>query len=82
MDWSSWPLVTDIGAQPAPGSGAIPDLPTPLPNWHTVEFLDLRFFAPLGLPSGVAKAPPLSGFVYIGPGNELEATVLSGREQK
>jgi inner membrane protein len=82
LDWSSWPLVTDIGAQPGPGSQAIPDLPTPLPNWHTVEFRDLRFFAPLGLPGGVAKAPPLSGFVYIGPGNELEAMVLSGREQK
>jgi inner membrane protein len=82
LDWSSWPLVTDIGAQPAPGSEAIPDLPAPLPNWHTVEFRDLRFFAPAGLPGGVAKAPPLSGAVYIGPGNEIEAMVLSGREQK
>jgi inner membrane protein len=81
LDWSSWPLVTDIGAQPAPGSEAIPNLPTPLPNWHTVEFRDLRFFAPAGLP-GVVKAPPLSGAVYIGPGNEVEAMVLSGREQK
>ena len=81
LDWPSWPLVTDIGAQPAPGSEAIPDLPTPLPNWHTVEFRDLRFFAPAGLP-GVAKAPPLSGAVYVGPGSEIEAMVLSGREQK
>ena len=82
LDWSSWPLVTDIGAQPAPGSEAILDLPTPLPSWHTVEFRDLRFFAPAGLPGGIAKAPPLSGAVYIGPGNEVEAMVLSGREQK
>jgi inner membrane protein len=81
LDWSSWPLVTDIGAQPAPGSDAIPNLPAPLPNWHTVEFRDLRFFAPAGLP-GVAKAPPLSGAVYVGPGSEIEAMILSGSEQK
>ncbi len=82
LDWSGWPLVTDIGAEPATGSEAIPDLPTPLPSWHTVEFRDLRFFPPAGLPGGIAKAPPLSGAVYIGPGNEVEAMVLSGREQK
>jgi inner membrane protein len=82
LDWSSWPLVTDIGAQLAPGSEAIPNLPAPLPNWHTVEFRDLRFFPPAGLPGGIAKAPPLSGAVYIGPGSEIEAMVLSGREQK
>ncbi len=82
LNWSSWPRVTDIGAQPAPGAEVIPDLPTPLPTWHTVEFRDLRFFPPAGLPGGIAKAPPLSGAVYIGPGSEIEAMVLSGREQK
>jgi inner membrane protein len=82
LDWSSWPLVTDIGPQPAPGSNLIPDLPTPLPTWHTVEFRDLRFFPPAGLPGGIVKAPPLAGAVYVGPASEIEAMVLSGREQK
>jgi len=82
LDWSRWPLVTDIGSQPAPGAESIPNLPAPLPNWHTVEFQDMRFFSPAGLPGGVVKAPPLSGAVYVGPGDEIEAMVLSGREQK
>ena len=82
LDWSSWPLVTDLGSQPAPGAADIPNLPEPLPTWHTVEFRDMRFFSPAGIPSTVIKAPPLSGAVYVGPGNETEAMVLSGREQK
>ncbi len=83
LDWSSWPLVTDLGSQPAPGAEAIPNLPAPLPDWQTVEFRDLRFFPAAGLPGVVkAQAPPLSGAVYVGPGEEIEAMVLSGREQK
>jgi inner membrane protein len=81
LDWSSWPSVTDIGGHPAPGAAAIPNLPDPLPSWHTVEFRDLRFsYSALFL--GDAKAPPLSGWVYIGPGQEVEAMILNGREQK
>src|SRR5208282_1689445 len=80
LDWSSWPVVTDVGSQPGPGAEAVPNLPAPLPNWHTVEFRDLRFSsAPF---SGNSKIPPLSGWVYIGPGEEDEAMVLNGHEQK
>jgi inner membrane protein len=81
LDWSKWPVVTDRGSQPAPGAEAIPGLPTPLPTWHTVEFRDLRFSDSPKLP-GNSKAPPLSGWVYIGPDREVEAMILSGREQK
>jgi inner membrane protein len=81
LDWSKWPVVTDLGSVPAPGSGAIPGLPAPLPTWHTVEFRDLRFTDSPGL-SGSSKARPLSGWVYVGPDREVEATILSGREQK
>jgi inner membrane protein len=82
LDWSAWPVTTDLGNQPAPSVANMPDLPTPLPgNWHTVEFRDLRFgSAALFLRS--SKSPPLSGWVYIGPGNEVEAMLLNGREQK
>ncbi|AXC11682.1 Membrane-bound metal-dependent hydrolase [Acidisarcina polymorpha] len=82
LDWSSWPLVTDLGSQPAPGAETIPNLPLPIPlDWHTVEFRDLRFSSTT-LPLRNASAPPLSGSVYIGPNREVEAMVLSGREQK
>jgi inner membrane protein len=82
LDWSSWPLVTDVGSEPTPGVESIPGLPTPPPDWHTVEFRDLRFFAGIGIPGVSKAAPPLSGSVYIGPGNEVEAMILSGREQR
>jgi inner membrane protein len=81
LDWSTWPIVTDLGPQPLPGADSIPSLPAPLPGWHTVEFRDLRFSTLPGLPGG-ATAPPLSGGVYVGQGEEIEATVLDGREQK
>jgi inner membrane protein len=81
LDWSQWPIVTDMGSLPASGSEAVPDLSTTPPDWHTVEFRDLRFLGPNRIP-GSKGAPPLSGFVYIGPQNEVEAILFNGREQK
>jgi inner membrane protein len=81
LDWSSWPVVTDLGSQPAPGAESIPGLPAPLPDWHTVEFRDLRF-SDLEIPLRNSKTPPLSGWVYVGPGEEIEAMILGAREQK
>jgi inner membrane protein len=80
LDWSSWPVVADLGSVAAPGAEAIPNLPAPQPAWHTVQFRDLRFSGPNLVPG--AKAPPLAGWVYVGPGNEIEAMLLNGREQK
>jgi inner membrane protein len=81
LDWSSWPVVTDLGSQPAPGAASIPNLPMPPPDWHTVEFRDLRFsYSAMGL--GNPKAPPLTGWVYIGSGPETGAMIFGGREQK
>jgi inner membrane protein len=81
LDWSKWPVTTDLGSQPAPVAAAIPDLPDPLSNWHTVEFRDLRFSYAM-IPGRRSKTPPLSGWVYIGPGREVEAMIIDGREQK
>ena len=79
LDWSSWPVTTDLGNQ-APESVA--GLPSPLPeNWHTVEFRDLRFGDAGAFLRG-SKNPPLTGYVYVGPGSEIEAMVMNGREQK
>jgi inner membrane protein len=81
LDWSSWPVVADLGSVAAPGSETIPNLPAPPPDWHTVQFRDLRFSSSSLIP-GSTKSPPLSGWVYIGPGNEVEAMIMNGREQK
>ncbi len=37
LDWAEFPLVTDVGNDPVAGE------PPPEPNWHTVEFDDMRF---------------------------------------
>ncbi|MGB6133810.1 MAG: metal-dependent hydrolase [Acidobacteriaceae bacterium] len=74
LDWSKWPVVEDRGAVPAPGAGFAPQ-----PDWHTVEFQDLRF----GYASpGSGGEPPLSGWVYVGPQNEIEGMFMGGHEQK
>jgi inner membrane protein len=76
LDWSSWPVVEDKGAMPPPGYNVDP----PDRNWHTVQFRDLRFDYPIlsQKPSDVV----LSGWVYVGPQQEIEGMFMSGREQK
>ena len=79
LDWSEFPLVTDLGK-----NAPIADAPDPEPNWHTVEFDDMRFgYSAFG--EGASRNPgrnPLGGFAYIGPGNEVEGIFMGGREQK
>ncbi len=73
LDWSKWPVVEDRGAVQAPGASFAPQ-----PDWHTVEFQDLRFgYAALGSD----RESPLSGWVYVGPQNEIEGMFMSGHEQ-
>jgi inner membrane protein len=58
MDWSSWPLVTDIGpVTPI-------DDPPGTPNWTAVRFSDLRFMYDTAMFSG-RDLPPLSGTAYV-----------------
>lgn len=74
LDWSKFPVVTDVGAAPAPGAWL------PKSGWHTVEFEDLRFD---DVRSGMsAGRSPLSAWVYVGPGGAIEAMFMDGREQK
>jgi inner membrane protein len=76
LDWSSWPVVEDKGAMPPPGYNIDP----PDPNWHTVQFRDLRFDYPI-----LSQKPSdtiLSGWVYVGPQQEIEGMFMSGKEQK
>jgi inner membrane protein len=78
LDWSTWPLTTDQGAVRAPGADFAPQ-----PNWHTVQFEDLRFGhgALTMVKSQDENNPPLGGWVYVGPQNEIEGMFMSGKEQ-
>lgn len=58
LDWSSWPLVSDIGP-------ATPDdAPSGAPAWTGVSYRDLRFQYDTFLSSG-RNQPPLSAMVYV-----------------
>ncbi len=79
LDWSEFPLVTDRGFFPVPGKG----VETPQPNWHTVEFDDMRFgYMSLVLGNADRKAAPLAGWVFVGPGHEIEGMIMNGKEQQ
>lgn len=73
LDWSEFPVTTDIGA------AAAEDVPPPPPGWHTVEFQDLRFDR-IGL--GNQDGNPLAAWEYLGPQDEVEAMFMGGHEQK
>lgn len=74
LDWSKFPVVTDLGNATAEGA------PPPDPGWHTVEFQDLRFDN-LASESGDGNGTILAGWAYVGPANEVEAMFMGGHEQ-
>lgn len=77
LDWSTWPVTTDRGPVPAPGADF-----SPKPDWHTVEFRDLRFgYSPIAGTTRSQTNPVLSGWAYVGPGGEIEGMFMSGHEQ-
>ena len=79
LDWAKFPVTTDLGNDPIPYETA----PTPQPNWHTVQFEDLRFSnSSLGMAGSARSHTPLGAYAYIGPGNEVEGMFMSGKEQK
>ncbi len=74
-DWSSWPLVEDVGELPPPGhAGSLP------PGVHSVLFRDLRFTSQtLG---GEGRDAALSGWVILDGENHILGQWMSGREQR
>ena len=79
LDWSMFPLVTDLGADAPIAYG-----PDPQTDWHTVDFDDMRFgYSPLH--DGTSHNPgrnPLGGSAYIAPGGKVEGIFMGGKEQK
>jgi inner membrane protein len=80
MDWSMWPLVRDMGQEPAPGMDP-PQLP-PGRTWATVRFSDLRFDYPILWIRAGSNRWPLSGWVYIVDGSEDAGEAMAGRQQR
>ena len=80
MDWSAWPVVRDMGQQPAPGMDP-PHLPVGR-MWTAVRFSDLRFDYSLLGNRVAGDHSPLTGWVYVVDGREEAGEVMSGREQK
>ena len=79
LDWSKYPVATDLGTLQPPGAGS----PPPVPGWHTVEFEDLRFaYSPMSASPGAGSNTPLAGWVYVGPAQQIEEMFMSGYEQK
>lgn len=79
LDWSKYPVVTDLGAVQPPGS----NIPPPQPGWHTVEFRDMRFgYSSFSTSPQPGTKVPLSGWVYVGPEQQIEGIFMGGREQK
>jgi len=90
LDWSQWPVVREIGQQPAPGNPP-PNFPVSRP-WTNVEFSDLRFAYSWRNTSMIGSSNQqldqtlartgLSGWVYIVDGREDAGQFMGGREQK
>ena len=80
LDWSSWPVVRDLGQSAVPGIAA-PELP-PGRTWATVEFSDLRFGYPFLAGTGRRLPAALSGWVYIVDGREEAAEGMGSKVQK
>jgi inner membrane protein len=75
LDWSSWPLVAEIG----PGVPA--DAPAGAPVWDEVSFRDLRFMYDTTLMQG-RRDPPLAGTAYVDAAGRVEEIEFGGHVQR
>jgi len=75
LDWSSWPLVTEIGPD------GPEDAPPGSPDWTAVTFVDMRFMYDTALIQG-RDHPPVSGTVFVDANRQIEWMEFGGRQQK
>ena len=75
LDWSSWPVVTDIGPSAAISAAAGTQ------DWTTVRFMDLRFLYDTTLMQG-RRDPPLSGTVFVDAEDRVARMELGGHVQR
>jgi inner membrane protein len=75
LDWSSWPVVTEMGPVAAIGA------PAGTADWTAVRFMDLRFLYDTPMMQGRSD-PPLSGTVYVDADRRVARMELSGHVQR
>ncbi len=75
LDWSSWPVVTEMGPVAAIGA------PAGTADWTAVRFMDLRFLYDASFMKGRSD-PPLSGTVYVDADRRVARMELSGHVQR
>lgn len=80
MDWSEWPVVRDMGQEPAPGM--MPPQVPPGRTWTAVRFSDLRFHYSIFGSRVAADDSPLVGWVYVVDGREDAGQAMGKREQR
>jgi len=80
LDWSSWPVVRDLGPQPIPYLDA-PQLPAG-GTWTTVEFSDLRFDYTVLPNSSAVPRNPIGAEIYIVDGREEAGSSMNGRPER
>ncbi|HEY0795816.1 MAG TPA: metal-dependent hydrolase [Acidisarcina sp.] len=81
LDWAGFAVVEDRGkAENLPPSRGLAPMD---PASTAVHFEDLRFaYSPVSFAGFNEKDPPLSGWVFVGPSQQIEATAMDGRLQK
>jgi len=81
LDWSTWPIVTDIG--PVGGFTPQPFVTTVAapPGTTVVTFRDLRFMYDTFLING-RRSPPLSATVYLNADRRVVAMEMGGKPQE
>ena len=75
LDWSSWPVVTEMGPT------APIDAPAGTADWTAVRFMDLRFLYDTPMMRG-RSGPPLSGMVYVDADRRVARMELDGHVQR
>lgn len=80
LDWSKWPVVQDLGPEPAPGMD--PPQLTPGRTFTAVRFSDLRFHYSILGDRVASDRSPLTGWVYIVGGREDAGEAMDGSEQR
>ncbi len=75
LDWSSWPVVAEMGPVTAIGA------PVGTADWTAVRFMDLRFVYDTALLGG-RRNPPLSGTVSVDADGRVMRMELDGRVQR
>jgi inner membrane protein len=81
LDWSSWPVVMDIGRVGSFGRNTLAGPAATPPGATGVTFRDLRFMYDTAFLNG-RRNPPISGTVYLNQDRRVIGMEMNGKPQK